>query len=110
MAEHPRRVDLADDDGERLVIHPLLTAYLDALNAWKRNPSVVTGIAMRAAAAPWHAANRPRLADDSTLLTALRGDDTGGPHISPDAPAEVWGAWRGVMGVRAEIDEEVRGG
>jgi hypothetical protein len=81
------------------VIHPLLTAYLDALDTWKRDPTITNGIAMRAAAAPWHAGNRPRLADDSTFLTALRGDLTGGPHISPDAPPEVWRAWRELMGV-----------
>jgi hypothetical protein len=76
------------------VIHPLLTAYLDAFEVYAATPNAATAAKVRQAGDEWEAANRPRLADDSTFLTALRGDLTAGPHISPDAPPEVWGAWR----------------
>ena len=99
MAEHPRRVDLVDDDGGCLVIHPPLTAYLDALDEWKRNPSVVTGIAVTAANTALARHVQINAYAVSGLLSLLADPATGGPHISPDAPSEVWRAWRDVMGV-----------
>lgn len=99
MAEHPRRVDLADDDGGWLVTHPLLTAYLDARDAWLRSTSVRTADAMTEADAALTAHVKANIAAVTNLLLLLADPATGGPHISPDAPAEVWRAWRDVMGV-----------
>ena len=76
------------------MIHPLLTAYIDAIERHDADNTVESFHICVRGRNEWFAANRPRLADDSTFLTALRGDLTGGPHISPDAPPEVWRAWR----------------
>jgi len=80
-------------------VNPLLTAYLDALDAWKRDPSTHTASACMESQLAWFAHVNAN-ADSAAILLALLADPaTGGPHISPDAPPEVWGAWRELTGV-----------
>jgi hypothetical protein len=70
-------------------VNPLLTAYLDAPDP----------VARETARLAWTAHVKAN-ADSAAILLALLADpSTGGPHISPDAPPEVWGAWRDLNNV-----------
>lgn len=80
-------------------MNPLLTAYLDARDAYMRTPSARKSNAWLAAQTAWFDHVRDHSDIAAILLALLADPTTGGPHISPDAPDEVWGAWRGVMGV-----------
>jgi len=71
------------------VIHPLLTAYLDAPDS----------VARETARLAWTAHVKANADSVAHLLALLADPATGGPHISPDAPPEVWGAWRELTGV-----------
>ena len=71
------------------MIHPLLTAYLDAADP----------VARETARLAWTAHVKANADSAAILLSLLADPSTGGPHISPDAPPEVWRAWRGLMGV-----------
>ena len=81
------------------MIHPLLTAYLDAGEAWRRDRSTRNAVARETAHLAWTAHVKANIAAVTHLLSLLADPSTTGPHISPDAPAEVWRAWRDVMGV-----------